>query len=127
MNKLYSSIKLNSKRKGYNQPTITIDEFIQIFKNQGGLCAYSRIPMQFGSYRDKWWIASTERKDVSIGYEKSNICFICYEFNTVIHRSDDAANSGWSKNKMKFLKEHIRETKFLETIQNIRSLFDDIR
>lgn len=81
---------------------------IEIFDEQRGLCAYSGIPMTFGSYHRDDWMCSAERKDTSIGYTRENVCFICYELNTtvILRQGDDrtTGNSGWSREKVAYLK-----------------------
>jgi hypothetical protein len=62
--------------------TLTIPDLIAMFERQGGLCAYSGIPMTFGAYTDKWWTCSPERIDATKGYSVDNVCLICFEFNT---------------------------------------------
>ena len=86
--------------------TLQLQDLINIFESQGGLCHYSGIPMNFGSNKDTWWTCSPERLDMSKGYTKSNVCLICFEFNT----ADRTANAGtpervlgscaWSKDKI---------------------------
>ena len=113
MKKILSHMKDNSKLKAKqrNFPLckLKIDDLIEIFENQGGLCYYTGIPMTFGSYKDRWWTASPERKNVNKGYTKDNICFICYEFNTGDRTSlaktpeEVCGCSGWSKKKIEYV------------------------
>jgi hypothetical protein len=43
---------------------------------------YSGLPLQFGNdYKTTFWKISIERIDVTKGYLKDNICFICLPFN----------------------------------------------
>ena len=76
----------------------TFDDIVQLWESQGGLCAYSGIPMTFGSYEDKWWTCSAERIDNTKGYVKGNVCLICYEFNTP---------QQWSKDKIEYFKSQL--------------------
>lgn len=125
--KILSNIKSSSTDRGHAASTITIEDLFNIFNDQGGLCAYTGIPMTFGSYLDKWWTCSIERKDVRIGYTLENVCLICYEFNTVDNRirgyrvGDDARGSAaWSIDKIQALKEHLY-------LRNLDNVFSDIR
>lgn len=113
MKKILSHMKDNSKLKAKHRNfplcELKINDLIEIFDNQGGLCYYTGIPMTFGSYKEKWWTMSPERKDVNKGYTKDNICFICYEFNTG-DRTPLAKNvgelcgcSGWSREKIEYI------------------------
>jgi hypothetical protein len=105
-----------SKRRGYEDSDLTINDLIELFEYQGGLCAYSGIPMTFGSYHDKWWTCSPERIDGTKGYTKSNVCLICYEFNTpdrtktAAKPEDVSGSSKWSIEKINYIKSmHLRK------------------
>ena len=104
-----SCMKASSKKRNHNPPSITIEDMMQIIDAQGGLCAYSGIPMTYGSYRDKRWTCSPERKDTSKGYTTENVCFVCWEFNTTdntVRESEEikSGSTGWSKEKIEFIK-----------------------
>lgn len=75
-----------------------------LWEKQQGKCAYSGVPMTFGSYKDKWWTASLERKDITVGYVKDNVCFIAYEFNTkdstAVAKREVAGSSAWTPDKV---------------------------
>lgn len=90
---------------------LTLDYLIDLFHVQDGLCYYSGIPLQFGSYLEKHWTCSLERKDPSKGYTKENVCFIAYEFN-VSDRTTGVSSEekkGWSKTKFEIFKNAIKE------------------
>jgi len=120
MQRLFTSMKSSSNRRNnkcnrnHSPPELTVDDLIKLFESQGGLCAYSGIPMTFGSYREKWWTCSTERKDVNKGYTKENVCLTCFEFNTMDHTSragdinDVKGSPAWTVEKMQFIKQHIQ-------------------
>ena len=61
---------------------LTYDGLVALFNRQGGRCAYSDIPLQFGPHADNDWVCSIERIDTEKGYLFDNICLICVEFNT---------------------------------------------
>lgn len=61
---------------------LNLEELIQIYRNQKGLCAYSNLPLCFGNSENINWRISLERKDTEKGYNVDNVCLICYEFNT---------------------------------------------
>lgn len=93
---LLGNMKKNTKDrndKGRNHACCeySFDTLVNLWETQDGLCAYSGIPMTFGSYGDKNWTCSVERIDNTKGYLKGNVCLICYEFNT---------NIQWSKEKI---------------------------
>ena len=103
-----STKKRNKKRHSHDDSEFELQDMIDLFDSQNGLCAYSGIPMAFGSYNEKWWICSPERIDTTKGYVKRNVCLICYEFNTTVHIGGDG-NSGWSKEKIETLKLALKE------------------
>jgi hypothetical protein len=116
MNAILCDMRSSSKQRNHDPPTVDLQDLIKIFENQNGLCYYTNIPMTFGSYLDKRWTCSPERKDVKIGYTKENIAWVCWEFNT----SDNSArckdtelvtgNGAWSQEKISFLRKHIDVT-----------------
>ena len=90
---------------------IDFDYMVEVFREQRGLCAYSGIPLAFGSYKVKDWIASIERLDNSKGYTKDNVCLIALEFNTSSHACmsdpENVKGSGaWSLAKFQFWEKH---------------------
>jgi len=91
---------------------------IEIFNEQKGLCAYSNIPLQFGSYLNKNWVISLERVNPLKGYTRDNICLICIEFNTVDHsasyKENDKGNSGWTKDKFNYFIKSIVENNIIQ-------------
>ena len=66
---------------------ITKEFLIQLFLDQKGLCAYTKVPMNInGNFK-----FTVERKNVDIGYCCSNVCLVCAEVNH--------ANAKWSPDK----------------------------
>jgi len=57
-----------------NSFDIDLNFLIDKFKEQNGLCAYSGLPLQFGSYLKNNCKISLERIDVFKGYTRDNIC-----------------------------------------------------
>lgn len=109
----------NNPDRNFGECTLTFDDLVELFNNQKGLCAYSGIPLHFGSTKEKDWVCSLERIDPLQGYIKSNICFIIYELNTpdftsVVVNKDIIKGSGaWSKKKVEMVKEYIKENNLL--------------
>lgn len=78
------STKLRLKKNNPNRDCsfdIDFEFLVNLYNEQHGLCAYSKLPMQFGSYRDKDWTMSLERRNTFKGYTKNNVLLICVEFN----------------------------------------------
>ena len=94
---------------------ITFEQAINILREQKGLCYYSEIEMNFGSYLDKNWVASLERIDPNKGYTVSNVCFVCIEFNTTDNRANikysNGGSGGWSETKFLYFLERYLRTK----------------
>lgn len=91
---------------------IDYDFLVELYRKQKGRCAYSGIPLSFGSYHDHDWIASLERIDPLKGYTKDNVCLIAFEFNTTDVTSMNLKDSGngsgaWSRDKFNYFREHI--------------------
>lgn len=106
MRNLWSSMRSGARTRNMPVPTLSIDDFYRIFNEQKGLCAYSNIPMTFGSSKEKNWTCSIERRDPKKPYTANNVCFVCLEFNTldrrsIIKHSDyDIGSCGWSSKKI---------------------------
>lgn len=109
MVKLLLRMKEKNKQKYNGNSELTLSALKEIIDKQRGLCEYSGIPMTYGSYLDKWWTCSPERKDTKIGYTKENLCFVCYEFNTTIiidkTLSEAIVSSGWSQTKIQYIRD----------------------
>jgi hypothetical protein len=107
---LLSHMKTNSKERKHVLPEFTVQELIDLFEAQNGLCKYTNIPMTFGSYKEQYWTLSAERKNNNIGYTKENTVLICYEFNTgdyTMNAADSAdiiGSSQWSIEKIEKIK-----------------------
>lgn len=112
INNILGSMRLRSKKKKWVFD-LEAENLISIWEAQGGLCAYSGIPLCFGSHHDQDWTCSPERKDITKPYTKENICLICYEFNTADNsskakdQSEVSGTSAWTQNKIDFIKAHI--------------------
>ncbi len=106
---LLSSLSNNAKRLALGNTErdcshdIDFEFLVELYNKQNGLCAYSGIPMTFGSYLDKNWVCSLERKDPLKGYTKDNVCLICVEFNTkdstAVYNDKTKGSSGWNREK----------------------------
>ena len=72
----------------------------------------------------KNWTCSPERIDVTMGYMKNNVCFICREFNTVDSTNkavgEVSGSSLWSKAKVEYIKN-------LVFLQNLDDIIEDLR
>ena len=88
-------------RKGTNDHDIDIEYLIELYQKQNGLCTYSNMPMKFGSNID--YRITIERINPLLGYIKTNICLICWEFNTssfeTVAKNEIHGSSAWSKEK----------------------------
>ena len=113
VNNLLGSMRQRSKKKKWTF-SLTADDIISIWETQGGLCAYSGIPLGFGSHHDSDWTCSSERKDINKPYTEENICLICYEFNTAGHsskaknQSEITGSTAWSQSKINFIRDCIK-------------------
>ncbi|KAG5177976.1 hypothetical protein JKP88DRAFT_264828 [Tribonema minus] len=58
--------------------SITFEDLVDMYSEQGGACCYSRIPVTI----EGDWKLSLERKDVHVGYSRENCCIIAMEFQS---------------------------------------------
>ena len=121
---LQGHAKARCKKKSNNgrdmKFEIDFDFLVELFHKQKGLCAYSGIPLTFGSHHEIYWTTSLERINPLMGYTKENVCFIIYELNVTDNtaRAKEIENVGgtstWSKAKIEFLKTHIKNLQFIQ-------------
>ena len=106
-----------------NSFNITFEYLVKLFYNQKGLCAYSKIPMTFGS-DNKHWNCSLERIDVLKGYVEGNVCLICSVFNTfdftISYKHDDESgeSSGWTAKKFEIFLNSVADVTVDSDIEN---------
>jgi hypothetical protein len=95
---------------------------VDLFYKQGGMCAYSQMPLNFGPCKTNDWTTSIERIDPLRGYVKDNVCLIAYEFNTpdytCINKFDDTnGSSAWTSEKFEFFRRmYIENNKVTENV-----------
>ena len=107
MERMCNNAKNNSKARAVKgRPNmvceITIDDFIDIFKKQYGLCAISHMPLEFHNGN-----ISIDRIDPSIGYTKVNTQLVRSQYNTsdrsavLIKRKGESGvfDCGWTREK----------------------------
>ena len=87
---LASVAKTRDRKKGWLS-NIDAAYLLDLVLEQGGLCAYSGVPMELLK-PNSHWRASIERIDNGQGYVKGNCCLIAAEFNS---------STQWSKQKVK--------------------------
>lgn len=119
--------KLTSIHKERCIHDIDLDFLIHLYKEQKGLCAYSGIPLKFGSYFNTNWTTSLERIDVTKGYSKENVCLICLEFNGADHTvttGPDYGCAGWNALKFQYFLAHVQHKKGLITDEELQAVID---
>jgi hypothetical protein len=67
-----------AKSRGYNVE-VTHQEIADLFDEQQGLCAVTRLPLDFGTNRTG--TASLDRIDNSLGYVKGNVQWVHRDIN----------------------------------------------
>ncbi|CAE6934569.1 unnamed protein product [Symbiodinium sp. CCMP2456] len=95
-----SAAHLRDRDKG-RQCNIDANYLLDLVLEQGGLCAYSGIPMEMLRPNSHWRI-SIERIDTSQGYLKGNCCLIAAEFNSAVSCKavPHSGSAQWSKQKV---------------------------
>lgn len=119
---MHDDAKSNSIKKRKMSFDIELQQFIDIFRQQGGLCAYSGKPMTIsGDFK-----ASPERLNTMLSYTAdsgvrgnadfvpANLCFVCQEFNSIDHtrvrtESSNDGSSGWSKQKFEYMQHFVHQ------------------
>lgn len=96
----------NRKSKGRSSGLccdITFNEIIELLIKQRGLCAYSKLPL---NYEKGDWRMSIERINTFLGYTKDNILIVASEFNTtdctVMAKHNITGSGGWTLEKFQF-------------------------
>lgn len=102
-----------TKKARQNVVDLTLEQLIDLYKQQKGLCAYSGLPLVFGNSVHTNWQISLERKNTLLGYTIDNVCFICYELNTgdkkVLYNDDSDGSCGWSADKFRVMLQYAKE------------------
>lgn len=77
---------------------VTVDELVEIWEQQNGLCAVTKMPMTHQN-GDGWiWTnASIDRIDNSVGYAKDNVRLVCTAVNIMRNKMTDEELLWWSK------------------------------
>jgi hypothetical protein len=109
LSRLVQHTKVYGNKCAIKKGSVTLEELISILKQQGGLCAYSGVPM---SSRKGDFKVSIERIDTLKGYDKENVCLIIQELNssdkTVLN--DTKGSTGWSRAKFLQVQDSVRHT-----------------
>jgi len=106
---------------------IDFNFLIDLYNQQKGLCAYSGLPLKFGTYLQFNWVASLERLDVTKGYTKDNVCLVCIEFNGPDHSVTtglDYGCAGWNPVKFQYFLAHVQHSKGLITDEELQAVID---
>jgi hypothetical protein len=122
-----NSTDLRNKKGRQQDFTINFNDLIEIYNEQNGLCAYSGIPLQFGSYLHKDWVVSLERIDPTQGYTRDNVCLICIEFNSsdqTVKTGSDYGSAGWTPLKFQYFLAHVQYKKGLITDEELQAIID---
>ena len=84
------AIRLNAALK--RRPTetaVTLDELVQMWRDQDGLCALSGVEMTWRDGETTPTSISIDRKDCGLGYTRRNIRLICVQVNLFKGRWSD--------------------------------------
>jgi hypothetical protein len=83
--------------------TLTLNDLVEIYAAQRGVCAYSGLPLDFGQGD---WMISLERLDPKRNYSRTNCALVCHEFNPMDQsvRREGVESLGWSVEKMRMFR-----------------------
>tara|TARA_Y100000996_G_scaffold350877_1_gene290032 strand:- start:106 stop:441 length:336 start_codon:yes stop_codon:yes gene_type:complete len=73
--------KNNAKRRGLNFD-VTVEDLMELYEVQEGLCALSGLPMTRSSANSDYSL-SIDRINNEIGYTKENLQLVCWRVNTM--------------------------------------------
>jgi len=79
MNSLLANARHHSKPRGHGAPALTLEDLMEMWKEQQGLCAYTGWTMDVMTGSPL--VASLERKDSAIGYTVDNTLLVCWVAN----------------------------------------------
>jgi len=88
-------IQRHKKFEGAGTP-ITIEELKQLYSDQKGICAITKLPMHATS-KNTDLSASPDRIDTSRGYEKDNVRLVCSRANVMRMNLDDHDFLWWCR------------------------------
>lgn len=84
---------------------LDIEFMKKLYADQKGRCAISGVPLKFGTNLCQKFIASIDRKNSHITYQKDNVRLVCLEFNTCdysycyVQSADQNEFSAWTPEK----------------------------
>lgn len=83
----------NAKRHARQEIQITLQDLLELWNTQNGLCAVTKIPLLSKYFDDNKpknpYQASLDRIDHTKGYTKQNVRFVCYMFNIARNNFSD--------------------------------------
>ena len=107
---LYTIAKHNAKKREL-EFSISYEELCNIYDNQLGLCAMTRVPM---TYKRRCGHVdtniSTDRVDSSRGYVSGNVQFVCYVINLMKHNFTNEKLTWWANQLTSAAKSAVRPT-----------------
>jgi hypothetical protein len=110
LKRLIQHTKILGDKCARKKGSLTFEELVAMLRQQGGLCAYSGVPM---SSRKGDFRVSIERIDTFKGYDKENVCLIIQELNsgdnTVLN--DTKGSTGWSRAKFLQVQDFVRQSR----------------
>jgi hypothetical protein len=132
LQQLLHTAKHNSKHRSKTREIagtfdITLQDLLDIYNSQNGLCYYSKVKLNLNFKSD--WQCSIERLNPDIGYIKENVALIALEFNTASQMSAEKfteliklLNINHQPNLQDFYKKEIKYIKSKRDIQIIDNI-----
>jgi len=119
-----SKLRSAKRRRDATEHTLTFDDVLDTYEQQGGRCYYSRVPLAFsGNFQ-----MSLERLDSTKGYIRENSVLVILGLNAgdwsqVKHDDDERdEKNGWTKEKLLFAV-HQNPREITPTISYVKDIF----
>ena len=87
---------LRQRHKKYSGTSVTLDDLLDIYKKQKGMCAITGLPMHY-TMEESDLSVSPDRIDNSQGYIKSNVRLVCARANLMQSVLDDTHLLWWCR------------------------------
>lgn len=97
----WNLIKNKAKKRGL-EFSVSLDYLWGIYQKQGGLCALTGVPIDLGTFKDDYGMASLDRIDSTGGYTEGNVQWVHRTVNFMKQSLSDAELVQWCRRVVGF-------------------------